>query len=77
MPMTEHKPLDELLDTLSQVHDQVQGLSEERDEMIRAARQAGADFNQIGAALGISKQAAWERYRIIAARMAEDVGEPG
>jgi hypothetical protein len=33
-----------------------------RQAMVRAARQAGASWTQIGAALGSSKQAAWEAH---------------
>ncbi|MEU7906029.1 hypothetical protein [Actinoplanes sp. NPDC049118] len=33
-----------------------------RQPMVRAARAAGASWNQIGAALGTSKQAAWEAH---------------
>lgn len=33
-----------------------------RQAMVRAARRAGASWTQIGAALGASKQAAWEAH---------------
>ena len=33
-----------------------------RQAMVRSARGAGASWNQIGAALGTSKQAAWEAH---------------
>ena len=33
-----------------------------RQPMVRAAREAGASWTQIGAALGSSKQAAWEGH---------------
>jgi hypothetical protein len=33
-----------------------------RQAMVRTARQAGASWTQIGAALGTSKQAAWEAH---------------
>jgi hypothetical protein len=33
-----------------------------RQPMVRSARAAGASWNQIGAALGTSKQAAWETH---------------
>jgi hypothetical protein len=33
-----------------------------RQAMVRSARAAGASWNQIGAALGTSKQAAWEAH---------------
>ncbi|WP_306215160.1 hypothetical protein [Actinoplanes sp. RD1] len=34
-----------------------------RQAMVRSARNAGASWTQIGAALGTTKQAAWESYR--------------
>lgn len=34
-----------------------------RQAMVRSARQAGASWAQIGAALGSSKQAAWEAHQ--------------
>ena len=34
-----------------------------RQSTVRAARQAGASWTQIGAALGSSKQAAWEAHQ--------------
>jgi hypothetical protein len=34
-----------------------------RQAMVRSARGAGASWTQIGAALGTTKQAAWESYR--------------
>jgi hypothetical protein len=33
-----------------------------RQAMVRSARSSGASWNQIGAALGTSKQAAWEAH---------------
>jgi hypothetical protein len=53
----------ELLAALGQVSGQIQGLDIDRDEKIIAARAAGASWTEIGEALGISKQSAWERYR--------------
>ncbi|MEV6299251.1 hypothetical protein AB0M02_07590 [Actinoplanes sp. NPDC051861] len=41
-----------------------------RQAMVRSARQAGASWTQIGAALGSSKQAAWEAHQ----RWVEDQG---
>ncbi|GAB2626230.1 hypothetical protein Aab01nite_83340 [Paractinoplanes abujensis] len=34
-----------------------------RQSMVRVAREAGASWAQIGAALGTTKQAAWEAHR--------------
>lgn len=44
---------------------QIHGLDSEREATIRAARLAGASWGQIGKALGVTKQSAWERYRHI------------
>ncbi|MFC7530478.1 hypothetical protein [Actinoplanes sp. GCM10030250] len=41
-----------------------------RQAMVRSARQAGASWTQIGAAVGSSKQAAWEAHQ----RWVEDQG---
>jgi hypothetical protein len=43
-----------------------------RQATVRAARAAGASWTQIGAALGTSKQAAWEAHQ----RWADDQGWP-
>ncbi|RZU51920.1 hypothetical protein EV385_3757 [Krasilnikovia cinnamomea] len=51
-----------------------------RQPMIRSARAAGASWTQIGAALGSSKQAAWEghnRWIEEQARQHEDTGYQG
>lgn len=62
--MTKTKPpVDALLTELGKVSGQIHVLDEDRDEMIRAARAAGASWEKIGDAMGVSKQAAWERYR--------------
>jgi len=61
--MSETKPVAELLTALGQVSGHIQELDTDRDAKIRAARAAGATWAQIGEALGIRKQTAWERYR--------------
>lgn len=55
--------LPDLLTKLEQVADQIQGLDADREAVIRAARGAGASWWQIGEAMGLTKQAVWERYR--------------
>lgn len=52
-----------LLDLASVAHD-AERLRRRTDDLARAARAAGASWDEIGAALGISKQAAHRRYRI-------------
>lgn len=44
------------------VSDAVENLSGSLGRLVREARGAGASWTDIGAALGISKQAAWERF---------------
>lgn len=48
-----------------------------RQLTVRAAREAGASWTQIGAALGMSKQAAWEAHTRWIDAQAEVFGEPG
>lgn len=57
------KELPELLGELSVVSGLITGQESDRDAKVLAARKAGASWTQIGEALGISKQSAWERYR--------------
>lgn len=68
---TEDVPqLDELLETLAKTNGQistletkVHALDGDVEATVRAARMAGATWTQIGTALGVKKQSAWERYR--------------
>ncbi|MFC9849152.1 hypothetical protein ACFWFF_21160 [Streptomyces sp. NPDC060223] len=48
-----------------------------RQLTVRAAREAGASWSQIGAALGTSKQAAWEAYTRWIDGQAASYGQPG
>ncbi|MCX5556154.1 hypothetical protein [Streptomyces sp. NBC_00038] len=48
-----------------------------RQLTVRAAREAGASWSQIGAALGTSKQAAWEAHTRWIDTQAEAFGRPG
>jgi hypothetical protein len=48
-----------------------------RQLTVRAAREAGASWTQIGAALGMSKQAAWEAHTRWIDAQAEVFGQPG
>jgi hypothetical protein len=48
-----------------------------RQLTVRAAREAGASWSQIGAALGTSKQAAWEAHTRWIDAQAAAYGEPG
>ena len=48
-----------------------------RQLTVRAAREAGASWSQIGAALGTSKQAAWEAHTRWIDAQAAAYGQPG
>ncbi|RZB20230.1 hypothetical protein StrepF001_03565 [Streptomyces sp. F001] len=48
-----------------------------RQLTVRAAREAGASWSRIGAALGTSKQAAWEAHTRWIDAQAEAYGKPG
>jgi DNA-directed RNA polymerase specialized sigma24 family protein len=52
-----------VLAELRRVDSKLHSLDSERAEAIRKARAEGATWGQIGEALKISKQAAWERFR--------------
>jgi hypothetical protein len=47
-----------------------------RQLTIRAARTAGASWSQIGAALGVSKQSAWEAHTRWIEEQAANAGDP-
>jgi hypothetical protein len=48
-----------------------------RQLTVRAAREAGASWTEIGAALGMTKQAAWEAHTRWIDAQAEVFGKPG
>ncbi|MDQ0759207.1 hypothetical protein [Streptomyces canus] len=48
-----------------------------RQLTVRAAREAGASWSQIGAAMGTSKQAAWEAHTRWIDAQREAYGKPG
>lgn len=52
-----------VLEELRRVDSQLHSLDADRAAAIRKARSEGATWTQIGEAMGISKQAAWERFR--------------
>jgi hypothetical protein len=52
----------DLLSRLDQVRHAEDELAEARRRLVAEARAVGASWGQIGRALGISRQAAWERY---------------
>ena len=54
---------DELLDALRANANLVTSLTDQRWLVMHRARQAGASWEQIGTALGVSRQSAWEFLR--------------
>jgi hypothetical protein len=55
--------LPETLELLALGEVMIRKVGYSRSAMVRSARAAGASWTQIGAALGSSKQAAWEAHR--------------
>lgn len=51
------------LDALGEVELDIRTLEVKRIALIGAAQAQGASWGEIGAALGVSRQAAWEKYR--------------
>ena len=51
------------LDVLSEVAQQIQRLEVEKIRLIGVAQERGASWDQIGTALDVTRQAAWEKYR--------------
>jgi hypothetical protein len=51
------------LDALREIEFGMRSLEVKRVRLIGAAQQLGASWDDIGSALGISRQAAWEKYR--------------
>jgi hypothetical protein len=51
-----------VLQSLREAHEQLQGNDERVSRLVAAARELGSSWRSIGAVLGVSKQAAWERY---------------
>jgi hypothetical protein len=51
-----------VLDGIREAHEQVQRNEREVTKRVAAGRELGLPWSAIGAALGTTKQAAWERY---------------
>jgi hypothetical protein len=63
------------LEALRELSQREAQLGRLRREAIEAARAQGATWEQVGAALGVSRQAAWEYYsRTVRERLAEVAG---
>jgi hypothetical protein len=55
-------PVDEALDQMVALHRSREQVDKEVAAAIRALRNRGVTWTKLGAALGISRQSAWERY---------------
>lgn len=51
-----------VLNGIREAHEQVQRNEHEVVRRVAAAREMGVSWRSIGSVLGVSKQAAWERY---------------
>lgn len=60
--MTTSLTLSQLLTELREVSATVTALENRRNELILMGRELDASWAQLGEAMGVSKQAAWERY---------------
>lgn len=71
------------LDSIASAHQQVLEASAQLDEAVRRARQSGATWQQIGDAMGVTKQAASQRFQQASRKLtdksldsiAEEVGQ--
>lgn len=50
------------LSAIIHIEAQIEQLKRRERELVRAARAEGCTWKQIGEALGVSKQAVWERF---------------
>jgi len=55
-------PVDQALDQMVALHRSREQVDKEVAAAIRALRDRGVTWTKLGAALGISRQSAWERY---------------
>jgi len=62
MPAPEKLPTDRLLERLGPIEDTVQGKGNQLQTAVDILRSRKVSWAQIGAALGISRQSAWERF---------------
>ena len=63
--MADNSDVNTYLDELRRVEEGLHRYESDRDAMVREARRQGASWGQIGEALGIAKQSAWERFRSV------------
>jgi hypothetical protein len=50
------------LDAIRSTTESIEAAQADQDHWVRRARELGAPWEDIGAALGITKQSAWSRY---------------
>ena len=58
----EELPTERLLQRLQAIEDTVQGKGNQLQQVVEILRSREVSWAQIGAALGISRQSAWERF---------------
>ena len=61
-PSAEELPTERLLERLEAIEDTVQGKGNQLQQAVDLLRSRQVSWAVIGAALGISRQAAWERF---------------
>jgi hypothetical protein len=61
-PSLEQLPTERLLERLEPIEETVQGKGNQLQQVVDALRSRGVSWAVIGAALGISRQSAWERF---------------
>lgn len=61
-PSTEELPTERLLERLEAIEDTVQGKGNQLQQSVDLLRSRRVSWAVIGAALGVSRQAAWERF---------------
>ena len=74
---TEARPSEPVLEALTAVEALARVVDQWRARLVRLARMRGASWTDIGQSLGVSKQAAHERYGRACSRPAGDPGLPG
>ena len=61
-PKAEELPTERLLERLRPIEDTIQGKGSQLQWVVDLLRSRQVSWAQIGAALGISRQSAWERF---------------
>jgi ATP-dependent Clp protease ATP-binding subunit ClpX len=62
IPAVEELPTERLLERLQPIEDTIQGRGSQLQQVVDILRSREVSWAQIGAALGISRQSAWERF---------------